>query len=57
MSWGRVVVLDSELSTEIPKFRIVELFSIIRHERPRDPKPAYYKMANKVAYLLFCDCC
>ena len=57
MSWGRVLVLDSELSAEIPKLRIIELFPIIKHEGPRDPKPAYYKMPDKVAYLLFCDCC
>ena len=26
MSWGRVVVLDSKLGTEIPELRIVEFF-------------------------------
>ena len=57
MSWGRVVVLDSELSAEIPKLRIVELFPIIRHEGPRDPKPAYYRTPDEVVYLMFCDCC
>ena len=57
MSWGRVVVLDSELSAEIPKLRIVELFPIVRHERPRDPKSTYYKVLDEVAYLLFCDRC
>ena len=56
MSWGRLVVLDSELSVEIPKLRIVKLFPIIRHEGPRDPKLAYYKTPYEVAYLLFCDC-
>ena len=29
MSWGRVVVSDPELGTEIPEFRIVELFPIV----------------------------
>ena len=57
MSWGQVVVLNSERGAEIPKLRIFELFPIIRHEGPRDPKPAYYKMSDKVAYLLLCDCC
>ena len=57
MSRGRVVVLDSEHSAEIPKLRIVELFPIIRHQGPRDPKPAYYRTLDEVAYLLFCDCC
>ena len=57
MSWGRVVVLDPELSAEIPKLRIVELFPIVRHEGPRDPKSTYYKALDEVAYLLFCDRC
>ena len=56
MSWGRVVVLDPELDTEIPELRIVELFLIIRHEGPRDPKTAYYRMPDEVMYLLLCDC-
>ena len=29
MSWGQVVVPDSELGTEIPELRIVELFPIV----------------------------
>ena len=57
MSWGRVVVLDSELSAEIPKLRIVELFPIVGHEGPRDPKSTYYKVPDEVAYLLLCDRC
>ena len=56
MRWGRVVVLDSELSAEIPELKIVELFPITRHEGPRDLEPAYYRTLDKVAYLLFCDC-
>ena len=57
MSWGLVVVLDSELDVEILKLRIVELFPIIIHEGPRDPEPAYYRTLDEVAYLLFRDCC
>ena len=57
MSWGRVVVLDSELNAEIPELRVVELFPIIRHEGPRDPEPTYYRVQDEVAYLLFYDCC
>ena len=57
MSWGLVVVLDSELGAEIPELRIVELFPVIRHEGPRDPEYAHYRMPDEVAYLLFCDCC
>ena len=57
MSRGRVVVLDSELNAKILELRIVELFPIIRHEGPRDPKLAYYRMPDGVVYLLFCDCC
>ena len=55
MSWGRVVVFDSELGAEIPELRIVELFPIIRHEGPRDPEPSYYRTPDEVAHLLFCD--
>ena len=29
MSWGRVVVPDPEIGTEIPELRIVELFTIV----------------------------
>ena len=55
MSWGRVVVLDSELSAEIPELRVIELLPIIGHEGPWDPEPAYYRAPDEVAYLLFCD--
>ena len=57
MSWERVVVLDSELSAEIPELRVVELLPIIGHEGPRDPEPTYYRALDEVAYLLLCDCC
>ena len=57
MSWGRVVVLDSEFGTEIPKLRIVELFPIIRHEGPQDPELSYYRTLDEVTYLLLCDHC
>ena len=57
MSYGRVVVLDSELNAEIPKLGIVELLPIFRHGGPRDPKSTYYKAPDEVAYLLFCDRC
>ena len=57
MSWGQVVVLDSELSTKIPELRIIELFPIVRHKGSRDPKSTYYKVLDEVAYLLFCDHC
>ena len=55
MSWGRVLVLDPELGTEIPELRIVELLPIIRYQGPWDTKPSYYGMPNEVAYLLFRD--
>ena len=55
MSWGRVVVLDPELGTEIPEVRIVELLPIIRHQGPRDTKSTYYGTPNEFVYLLFCD--
>ena len=55
MSWGRVLVLDPELSTEIPELRIVELLPIIRHQGFWDAKPANYRALDKAVYLLFCD--
>ena len=55
MSWGRVVVLDLELGTEIPELRIVELLPVIRHQGPWDTKSAYYGASNEVVYFLFCD--
>ena len=57
MSWGRVVVPDSELGTEIPKLRIVELFPIVGHEGPWDTKSTYYKALDEVVYLLLYDHC
>ena len=57
MNWGRVIVIDSELSAEIPELRIVELFPIIRHEGPRDPESAYYRTLDEVTYIMLCDCC
>ena len=35
MSWGRVVVLDSELSAEIPKLKIVDLFPIVAQRQTK----------------------
>ena len=55
MSWGRVVVLDPELGTEILELKIVELLPIIRYQGPRDTKPTYYGTLNDVTYLLFRD--
>ena len=57
MSWGRVVVLNSEIGVEIHELKIIELFLVIKHEGPRDPKLSYYRTLDGVAYLLFCDCC
>ena len=55
MSWGRVVVPDPELGAKIPELKIIELLPIVRHQGPRDTKPAYYGTSNEVAYLLFRD--
>ena len=52
---GRIVVLDPELSTEIPELRIIELLPIIRPQGPWDTKSAYYGVPNEVVYLLFGD--
>ena len=56
MCWGRVVILNSELSTEISKFGVVELLSVNQHQGSWDTKPTYDGMPYKIAYLLFCDC-
>ena len=29
--WGQVVILNSELGTEISEFGVVELFSVVQH--------------------------
>ena len=55
MSWGRVVILDSELSAEISELRIVKLFPIIRYQGSRDSEPAYYGTPNKVTHLWLGD--
>ena len=57
MSWGRVVVLDSELSAEVPELRIVELFPIVGHKGSRDPESTYYKAPDEITHLLLCDRC
>ena len=56
MCWGLVVILNSELSTEISEFGVVELLSVVRHQGSWDTKPAYDGPPYKIAYLLFCDC-
>ena len=55
MSWRRVVILDTELGTEISELGIFELFPIIRYQGSRDFEPANYGMPNKVMYLLLGD--
>ena len=55
MSWGWVVILDTELDTEISELGIVELFPIIRHQGSRDFEPENYGTLNKVTFLLLGD--
>ena len=57
MSWGRIVILDSEISAKVFEFQVVELLSIIRYQCFWDSELAYYRMPNKVTYLLLSDCC
>ena len=56
MCWERVVILNSELSTEIFEFGVVELLSVVQHQGSWDTKPAYDGSPYKIAYLMFCDC-
>ena len=55
MSWGRIVILDSELDTKVFEFMVIELLSIIRYQWFWDPELADYGSQNKVAYLLLGD--
>ena len=57
MSWGRIVILDSDLGVKVFEFWVVEPLSIIRHQCFWDSEPAYYGSPNKVAYFLLGDCC
>ena len=56
MCWGRVIIFNSELGTEISEFSVVELFSVVRYQSSWDTKPAYDGSPYEIAYLLFCDC-
>ena len=56
MCWGRVVILNSELSAEISEFGVVELLSVVRHQGSWDTKAAYDGPPYKIVFLLFCDC-
>ena len=56
MCWRRVIILNSELSTEIFEFAVVELFSVVWYQGSWDTKPAYDGSPYEIAYLLFCDC-
>ena len=57
MSWGRIVILDSELDVKVFEFLVFELFSIIRYQRFWDLEPTNYGSPNEVTYLLLDDCC
>ena len=57
MSWGRIVILDSELGAKVFKFQVVKLLSIIKYQCFWDFEPAYYGMPNEVMYLFLGDCC
>ena len=57
MSWGQIVILDSELSIKVLEFQVVELLSIIRYQYFGDSEPAYYGTSNEVTYLLLGNCC
>ena len=57
MSWGRIVILDSELGAKVFEFLVIELLSIIRYQCFWDFEPANYGLPNKVAYLFLNDCC
>ena len=52
MSWGRIVILDSELDAKVFEFQVVELLSIIRHQCFWDSEPAYYGTPNEVTFFL-----
>ena len=51
MSWGWIVILDSELDEKVFEFQVFELLSIIRHQCFWDSEPAYYGTPNKVTFF------
>ena len=57
MSWGLIIILDSELGVIVFKFQVVKLLSIIKYQCFWDFEPTYYGTPNEVAYLLLGDCC
>ena len=57
MSWGRIVILDSELDAEVFEVQVVELLAIIKYQCFCDFKPAYYGTPHEVTYLFLGDCC
>ena len=57
MSWGQIVILDSDLSAKVFEFLVVELHSIIRYQCFWDSEPVDYGPPNEVAYLFLGDCC
>ena len=57
MRWGRIVILDYDLSAKVLEFMVVEMLSIIRYQCFWDSEFAYYGTPNKVMYFLLSDCC
>ena len=57
MSWGRIVILDSELDAEVFEVQVVELLAIIKYQCFCDFEPAYYGTPHEVTYLFLGDCC
>ena len=57
MSWGRIVILDSELGAKVFEFQVVKLLSFIRYQCFWDSEPAYYGTPNEVTYPFLGDCC
>ena len=55
MSWGRIVILDSELGAKVFEFLVIELFSIFGYQCLWDSEPADYGSPNEVTYLLLSD--
>ena len=51
MGGWEVVILDPQLWAKIPKWLVVELFSIVRNQYSKDPVPANDISLDKVSYV------
>ena len=49
------MILDPQLLTEIPECVVIELFSIVRNENPRDVEMVNNTLPDEIVNVLLCD--